>query len=756
MKLDELTRHAAGPDDEASAPGLECHPFGRSFLVCAQGALDSQAMVFTQNLAPDPEHTVVVIDLGAGHPAASWVPVAAMLGGQRGSFRLVPARPVPRSAKGIGQWLADQLGSTVLAADGPVLPAARGALFVPVGAGSGWLRLRPGQPGVPDSRRFPRPRWATAELDRPVALSATALAEPLPGGVWIHSPDEDAGLRDRRHWLQRRLAWRDAEMAVVLGSPSAPALLAGDIARFWELLPAQTRPAVRFVPYGRVPPPDRALGQSLADRLGHRVIMSAGIPLSGQSARDEINVHALGEDGTPGWRPFALELGYLPRASAGAAPPQPSVVSHLPPIAGLPEVSPGVYGYGPDVVLEVIQSGLWLRPAAEPPGGATIRSQPIDPRHPVVRYDAAPPRADRMRQLAMDVAGALDPGLRGICRVLPASSSPAPPPPAPAVTPPRIQLESGPPGARPDPVAAFAASPGPAADPPAAAHTAARSAAAVPRVQPVPRPEACVIPPARGIDGERAWLRQAMSQQYDAAASTVMRVLSEEPGLRGDARGSSSEVLTDLVAVRLYLTGHAQRLDDAVRTAQVGPHVPFGRCVAAGLRRLPTYRGATRLRAALADAEWQWYGSRHLVTEWAFCPALATGQVRLPGSVEFLIWSVTARRASLLEPSVPSHVLFLAGTNFKVLRVRADGRREVLLRELSAAEIAADGRVEVGRVPLDDIALTGLEKASDAWQRAESGEDLPAGYGHRFASPPGLIAAAGASESRGSTWEGRS
>ncbi len=111
---------------------------------------------------------------------------------------------------------------------------------------------------------------------------------------------------------------------------------------------------------------------------------------------------------------------------------------------------------------------------------------------------------------------------------------------------------------------------------------------------------------------------------------------------------------------------------------------------------------------------------------------------------------MTARRASLVEPTVPSQVLFLPGTNFKVLRVRADERREVLLRELSAAEIAADGRVEVDRVPLDDIALTGLEKASAAWQRAAGGEDLPAGYRHRFASPPGLIAAAGAGGSRGS------
>jgi hypothetical protein len=237
-----------------------------------------------------------------------------------------------------------------------------------------------------------------------------------------------------------------------------------------------------------------------------------------------------------------------------------------------------------------------------------------------------------------------------------------------------------------------------------------------------------------------------MARQYDAAASSVTRVLSETPGLRGDARISAPDLLTDLVAARLYLTGEPQRIDDAVRRGKAGPHVPFGRCVASGLRRLPSYRGATRLRVTLADAEWQWYGGRHLVTEWAFCPALTTGTARLPGNVEFLIWSMTARRASLLEPSLPGQVLFLPGTSFKVLRVRADDRREVLLRELSAAEVDPDGQVRAERAPLDEIALTGLERASDAWQRAAPGEELPAGYAHRFASPPGLItmAAAGA------------
>jgi hypothetical protein len=236
-----------------------------------------------------------------------------------------------------------------------------------------------------------------------------------------------------------------------------------------------------------------------------------------------------------------------------------------------------------------------------------------------------------------------------------------------------------------------------------------------------------------------------MSRQYDAAASSVGRVLAENPGIRSESGVPPSDLLTDMVALRLYLSGHAQRLDDAVRAGKVGPHVPFGRCVAAGLRRLPSYRGATRLRATLADAEWQWYHDRQIVTEWAFCSALASGGAQLPGTVEFRIWSMTARRTSLLEPRLPGQVLFLPGTNFKVLQVSSDGRRQVLLRELSANEIAPDGRVDLDRVPLDEVALTGLEQVGAAWRETQPAEELPAGYEYRFGNPPGLIVRVSAS-----------
>jgi hypothetical protein len=253
-----------------------------------------------------------------------------------------------------------------------------------------------------------------------------------------------------------------------------------------------------------------------------------------------------------------------------------------------------------------------------------------------------------------------------------------------------------------------------------------------------------------------------MSEQFDTAASAVQRVLSEAPGLRGTGSGkpgtTGDDLITDLVAVRLYLTGPARHLDDAVRSGTVGPHVPFGRCVTAGLRRLPSFRGAARLCATLTEAEWQWYASQRLVTEWAFCPAVANDRLRLPGTVEFWIWSTTARQASLLEPRVPGQVLFLPGTSFKVLRVRGEGvrgegvrgeghpqgQRVVLLREVTPAEIGPDGtfradRARQGRVPFDELALTGLQKAVADSAASGPAEELPPGYANRFASPPGLL-----------------
>ena len=218
-------------------------------------------------------------------------------------------------------------------------------------------------------------------------------------------------------------------------------------------------------------------------------------------------------------------------------------------------------------------------------------------------------------------------------------------------------------------IAPTARKPGQGLAPGAAA--GARSARGGPRVQPVPAKGSTAVPPASGIAQERVWLRRNLNKQYDAAASSVSRILSEYPGLRAGADAGNADVLTDLVAVHLYLGSNTRSLDDAVRAADVGPHVPLARCVASGLRRLPSYRGASHLRVDLRDDEWLWYANRKLVTEWSFCPVVTGSGTRLPGSVEIRIWSMTARRTGLIEPSLPEQAVFLPGTNFKVLRTGA-------------------------------------------------------------------------------------
>ncbi|MER6536471.1 hypothetical protein ABT215_22200 [Streptomyces sp900105755] len=309
-------------------------------------------------------------------------------------------------------------------------------------------------------------------------------------------------------------------------------------------------------------------------------------------------------------------------------------------------------------------------------------------------------------------------------------TEPAPRPVRPAA--PRFRLESGPPAPETgaDPALQTPAVPPPVPEPdPAPARLPAPGTV---RVQPVPNSAACAIPPERGIAKERDWLRRTFNEQYNATAGAVSRVMSETPGLRGGSRSEAADALTELVAVRLYLSGDSRTADAAVRAATAGPHVPLARCVTAGLRRLPSYRGPALLRTRLTDAERAWYQQGRLVTEWAFCHArtsLHTGP-RGVSATDVLIWSMTARRTAQLDPTLTDRVLFLPGTVLKVLRT--DGNT-VLMREVPPSEISENGRVDVQQARLDEMAVKGLGNILDALEKA--GTDATA----ECADPPGLI-----------------
>ncbi|MDO0916583.1 hypothetical protein QQM39_38910 [Streptomyces sp. DT2A-34] len=1142
----------------SSRAALECQSIGGALLVHPAGKINPQLHAFAGGLAHDPEHTLVVVDLPEDPPAEDWESVASLLKRRGRSFRLIIGRPSRETAMTAGQLLADRLERTVLTPDGWVLPAAGGVLFVPEAAGSGWLgfqprrssawaRLGPTKRAPQVSRRFPVPKWEHAVPEASFATSPNGTAEPVPGGVWVRRTDQPVSEQDvHRRRLTASLLCQSDRLVVVLGCPGGANLSVEDIERFWGRVAPAARPLVRFTAYGPVAvPKGTALGQVLADRFGQQVTVYAGLPTVGEPGTDGAQIRVLATDGTPGPPAFVRELVYRPAAAPGSAAPPPELRGRRRPADGLPEVSSGVYEYAPDAVLEVTQSGLWLRPPAAACDAPAVHRVPADPGMTVIHFDAGTPEsAERMRTLAEELRQKLDPTLTESCRVLPApkdaieknsgaassrrggagasgaaagvagpgplagepaqvadvrapvpgggvsdasgsgvgepglsievpgaarpaagepsgasgvqepgsrsaagrtgpaaeapgavvgehglaaesvastpdrigpaggvpgadggvsgpaggvpgpatgipgttsgvpgadggasapasdvpgpsaempgtasgvpgagngvstpagadvrgpatsgvpgteggvpgtqggapgaagavssaalapgahggapgpeggvsrtasgmpgadgsvpgteggvpSPDPAPvvgasgaagsapelavgrsgaaaevleptpvpvagepgsapatsaggPPdgaapvdpaasggrqaqasmPAPAPLRPRsLRLESAPPAGAasaesaeaapacagtvdPEPVtdpAPRAAAPRPApqptaasspAPPPAAAPTSARTptpppppgpaAAPAPpgtpapapaptpaarpkaqrpavRMQPVPAPDACAVPPARGIEQERTWLRRTLKEQYDSASNHVARVLSEAPGLRGGSKQSADDVVTDLVAVRLYLSGGTDRIDSAVRGATVGPHVPLARCVASGLRRLPSYRGATLLRTTLSEAEWQWYGKRRLVTEWAFCAALTAAHPEMAGDVDVLIWSMTARRTALLDPTVPDRVLYLPGTSFKVLGVRDEERRVLLLRELTGPEIGADGSVDIRRLPLDDLAMTRLEQADTEWRDAKPAVRLPATALGALRNPPGLI-----------------
>ncbi|SFE89087.1 hypothetical protein SAMN05216251_10678 [Actinacidiphila alni] len=263
-------------------------------------------------------------------------------------------------------------------------------------------------------------------------------------------------------------------------------------------------------------------------------------------------------------------------------------------------------------------------------------------------------------------------------------------------------------------------------------------------VQPVPKGAACAVPPERGIEREREWVRKTFRAQYDALAGTVARVMSQVPGLRDVTGGGAVDAETDLVALRLYLSGNHAEVDAAVRSARTGPHVPLARCVASGLRRLPSHRGPTLFDAELSAAQRAWYTEGRLVTEWAFCAAslLPAGSAPAVAAPSFLMWSMTARRTGPLDSGAPDRVIFLPGTAFKVLRPAEGPESPVLLRELTPQEVGPDGRVAPGRIPLDDLALESLTRAADSL----SAKPAPVAPGPRSgpaAVPPGLLSANG-------------
>ncbi|MEU7172154.1 hypothetical protein ABZ949_11810 [Micromonospora tulbaghiae] len=395
--------------------GVVQHTVGNALVVHAEDAISPEAQSLALSMIEDAENDVVVLDLGDGMPISAWEAMAGVLPRRRRGIRLIACGRHGNSAAMAGQWLSERLNRTVVAPDGDLVRGSAGTLFVHSAPGSGWVRFRPGRPPAWDAKRYPTPRWDRAAIDtRP--SSATAEIEPIPAGVWIHSNRDPQVVDPQRQRLTAYVPCQAETMTVLLGCPGTPPLSLDDVVRFWRGLDEENRQRVRFVQFGEVRIPEgEAFGQALADLLNTEVTCYTGVPI-GSPHRYEIRTVL--PDGAFGWAPYALELSYSPRAHPNSRARRPTVLSHRPPLAGAEEVAPRVYWFAPGAVVEVVQTGLWVRSMAEPKNAEQVRSAMLDAGSGTLVFDdTVHSTAHRMRELAVDLAARVD-GMAGAGRAL--------------------------------------------------------------------------------------------------------------------------------------------------------------------------------------------------------------------------------------------------------------------------------------------------------------------------------------------------
>ena len=700
-------------------------------------AVERYRTILMQSVTPDPRLPRVV----AGFPGGPRLPVEQLAAFWRSlPANLLPAvrfsrfGPVDAPAGRFGDVLADAVGAPVVAGSGVRVfdPDGRGGWTLRTLLPEGDMAWSPyaqdfghvpgsltgdaaGQSPVPIDYQMPI-SGLIEEGQASYSMDGGTVLEVVPSGLWLRS----AGERTDDPAVTREPPDPDCAnvfVDIAGADPDTARRMRDQAAEAVELLEPRTRAAVRLKFMGSLADDEQLVAEAIPE------------PEAAQES-EPVPEPVLVEVPEPELVP---ELLVVPEPE-----PQPvSIVEPEPVSIVEPELEPAAE---PEPVL-VAESEPVVDPDPEPVAELEPLVVPEPEPEPVAEAEPDPepePALDTdafaRLQLVSSPDFGLEPDTIGPAEPMsePVFESVVEPESEPAAEPPAEQPTETEPGQSPETQSEHSKPEHPKPEQPLP-----EPVSAGPRVQPVPVGPAAALVPDREIAEERAWLRRNLSRQYDGAASSMARVLAEHPGLRAGASAGAAEVLTDLVAVSLYLDGSTRELDDAVRAGAVGPHVPLARCVAGGLRRLPSYRGAARLRVELDEAQRRWYAESELITEWSFCPVLTSGRLKLPGDADVLVWSLTARRTALVDPSLPEQAVFLPGTRFK--RLRAQGSRgEIYLRELARTEVADDGTVR-SRQALDDLALAALEAADESWRGEGPRADLDAAFADRFSSPPGLI-----------------
>ncbi|RIV31601.1 hypothetical protein D2L64_25595 [Micromonospora radicis] len=344
----------------------------------------------------------------------------------------------------------------------------------------------------------------------------------------------------------------------------------------------------------------------------------------------------------------------LARPGAPPAPPVPAVPP-APPVPAVPPVSPGVavppappapvVPSVPPVPVSATLRAL-LRPRNWPHAGAWIErpAVPVPPAMP------DPPGQDAPHQQLS-----------------------APPAPASAVP---VTAEMSPDVAEPEALHQPVGPLPPATDPAGAGAAARRT--------PV------WIDNRSWREEDRAVLRTTLNGRYDAHVRVVTKTLAEEPGLR--AAGASPDLVAGLVALRAYCADDRNEVNRFLRTGAGEERAAVvARGVAYGLRYLPTVLGPVFRPGRIGVETLAAYRPGRVLAE----PGLL--DVRIPpttvadATVQFVIWSVSARRLGRLDVDGTSAALFPPASRFAVLAVDhsndpADVPRVLLCDIAGAAE----------------------------------------------------------------------
>jgi hypothetical protein len=169
-------------------------------------------------------------------------------------------------------------------------------------------------------------------------------------------------------------------------------------------------------------------------------------------------------------------------------------------------------------------------------------------------------------------------------------------------------------------------------------------------------------------EADRAELRARLDGRYDAYVRVVTKTLAEEPGLR--AGGMSPDLIAGLVAVRAYSDGDRDGVNRLLRVGEGDETAALlARGVTHGLRFLPTVLGPVFLPGTAGADVLAAYEPGRVLTDPGLLDARIT-PAEFPGAtVQFVIWSVTARRLGRVGVEGPAAVLFPSASRFTVLAV---------------------------------------------------------------------------------------